>query len=106
MRLRTKDVVEGPKTRIPAPASLATTGKSRSFSNLSAATDKNNLYIRQSSGIQNGDYDRENDGVFERAGVLDTESRDGVDCLLEGLDETEDFLFTFSLLSNEYSSSL
>jgi hypothetical protein len=52
------------------------------------------------------ELDRENDGVFERAGVLDTESRDGVVCLLEGLDETEDFLFTFSLLSNEYSSSL
>jgi hypothetical protein len=57
-----KDVVEGPKTRIPAPASFAKTGKSRSFSNLSAATDKDNLYIRQSSGIQNGDY---NGDIFD-----------------------------------------
>lgn len=57
-----KDVVEGPKTRIPAPASLSKTGKSRSFSNLSAATDKDNLYIRQSSGMQNGDY---NGDIFD-----------------------------------------
>lgn len=57
-----KDVVEGPKTRIPAPASLAKTGKSRSFSNLSATTDKDNLYIRQSSGMQNGDY---NGDIFD-----------------------------------------
>ncbi|XP_071179887.1 serine-rich adhesin for platelets-like isoform X1 [Mytilus edulis] len=45
-----KDDINGPKTRIPAPASLSKSGKSRSFSNLCAATEKDNPYSRQSSG--------------------------------------------------------
>ncbi|XP_052074707.1 mucin-5AC-like [Mytilus californianus] len=51
-----RDIIDGPKTRIPAPASLSKSGKSRSFSNLCAATEKDNPYSRQSSGsnVSNG----------------------------------------------------
>lgn len=66
-----KDVVEGPKTRIPAPASLANTGKSRSFSNISAAIDGDNPYSRLSSvssNMSNGDYNGDVYDEFDECG--------------------------------------
>lgn len=62
-----KDNIDGPKTRIPAPASLSKTGKSKSFSNLSASNEKDNPFSRQSSGgsMPNGDYIEYNGDIYD-----------------------------------------